>query len=281
MWTAWDHLGEAGTGRAVYADDPLQPVGMASPYPWLVSQAGTIDINGVRRPISYWRETVWGLRDEPYIAVHRPQGHGRTLNVGRWAWDDVLSSWAWDVEDGSPIVVDVYTDAAEVELLLNGESVGIRPVGIEVGGQPRGFIARFETEYRRGTLTAVPRTRRKTGAPAELRSLDGEITLHATAEHKRIGSLPNDLAFIHLTLRDQAGTLAVDAGATVDVSVEGPGELLGLSSARPDDEVGFGGFTHATHEGRLLAVVRPTGSGRIRLAAMSAFGSASVDVIAG
>ena len=281
VWTAWDHLGEAGTGRAVYADDPLQPVGMASPYPWLVSQAGTIDINGVRRPISYWRETVWGLRDEPYIAVHRPQGHGRTLNVGRWAWDDVLSSWAWDVEDGSPIVVDVYTDADEVELLLNGESVGIQPVGIEVGGQPRGFIARFETEYRRGTLKAVPRTRRKTGATAELRSLDGEVTLHATAERERIGSVPNDLAFIHLTLRDEAGTLAVDAGATVEVSVEGPGELLALSSARPDDEAGFGGFAHATHEGRLLAVVRPTRTGRIRLLAMSASGSASVDVIAG
>jgi beta-galactosidase len=252
VWTAWDHLGEAGT----------------------------IDINGVRRPISYWRETVWGLRDEPYIAVHRPQGHGRPLRVGRWAWDDVLSSWAWDVEEGSPIVVDVYTDADEVELLLNGETVGTQSVGIEVDGRPRRFIARFQTEYRRGALTAIPRTRRKTGATSELRSLDGEITLHATAEDERVGSTPNDLAFLHLSLRDEAGTLAVDAGAKVEVSVEGPGELLALSSARPDDAAGFGGFAHATHEGRLLAVVRPTGTGRIRLTAMCPFGSASVDVIA-
>jgi len=280
VWTAWDHLGEAGTGRAVYADDPLQPVGMASPYPWLLSQAGTIDINGVRRPISYWRETVWGLRNEPYIAVHRPQGHGRTLKVGRWAWDDVLSSWAWDVEDGSPIVVDVYTDADEVELLINGGSVGVQPVGIEVGGQARGFIARFETEYRRGMLVAVTRRDGVDVGEAQLRSLIGEIALCASAERERIGCGPSDLAFIHLTLRDEAGTLAVDAGTRVQIAVEGPGELLALSSAKPDDDAGFGEPVHATHEGRLLAVVRPTGTGLIRLSATSVYGSAAVEVIA-
>lgn len=154
-WTAWDHLGEAGTERAVYADDPVQPVGMASPYPWLLSQPGTIDINGIRRPISYWREIVWGLRDEPYIAVHRPQGHGRALTVGRWAWDDVVSSWAWDVEAGAPVVVDVYADADTVELLLDGESLDTVAVGVGTGGASRGLIARFET----GVPPRYPRRR--------------------------------------------------------------------------------------------------------------------------
>ena len=104
-WAAWDHLGEAGIGRAYYDDDPLPPSGMASPYPWLASHAGTIDINGVRRPISYWREVVWGLRTEPYIAVHRPQKHGRALQRSSWAWDDVLNSWAWDIRPGSPVTI--------------------------------------------------------------------------------------------------------------------------------------------------------------------------------
>lgn len=279
-WTAWDHLGEAGTGRAVYADDPLQPAGMASPYPWLLSQAGTIDINGVRRPISYWRETVWGLRDEPYIAVHRPQGYGRALTVGRWAWDDVVSSWAWDVEDGSPVVVDVYSDADEVELLLDGQSVGVAPVGSDVGGQARGFIARFETVYRRGVLVAVARRNGTEVGRAQLCSLVGDVTLSASAERKKVAASPDDLAFVHLAIQDAAGTVAVDAAADVTVTVTGPAELVALSSAKPDDEHSFAGASHATHEGRLLAVVRPTGRGRIRVVAESAVGRASVQLTA-
>lgn len=280
VWTAWDHLGESGTGRAVYADDPLQPVGMASPYPWLLSQAGTIDVNGVRRPISYWRETVWRLRDEPYIAVHRPQGHGRPLTVGRWAWDDVLSSWAWDVEDGAPVVVDVYADADEVELLLDGASVGAAPVGIEVAGQPRGFIARFETVYRRGVLVAIARRDGIEIGRTKLSSLTGPPALAASAEKKRITASPDDLAFVRLTIQDAAGIVAVDATSDVTVTVSGPGELVALSSAKPDDEKPFAGATHATHEGRLLAIVRPTGPGRIRLKAVSAHGDASVQLTA-
>ena len=275
-WTAWDHLGEAGTGRAVYVDDPVQPVGMASPFPWLLSQAGTIDINGRRRPISYWRETVWGLRDEPYIAVHRPQGHGRPLTVGRWAWDDVLSSWAWDVEAGSPVTVDVYADADEVELQLDGNTLGVAPVGVDLAGGARGFIARFETDYRPGNLVAISRRDGAEVGRTRLQSLEGPISLAAEAERNHIAASPDDLAFVHLTLTDAAGTLAVDAMADVTVAVTGPGELIALSSAKPDDEQPFNETSHMTYEGRLLAIIRPTGHGRIRVAAASEYGDASV-----
>jgi hypothetical protein len=279
-WTAWDHLGEAGTGRAVYADDPLRPIGMASPYPWLLSHAGTIDINGRRRPISYWREVVWGLRTEPYIAVHRPQKHGRELTVGRWSWDDVISTWAWDVQEGSPIVVDVYADAEEVELLLGAQSLGVQPVGIEVSGQRRGFVARFRTMYRRGILTAVSRCGGTETGRAELRSLAGEVALRAAVERDRISASPHDLAYLNLTLADEAGTVAVDRSADVTVTVSGPGELVAMSGAKPEDEEMFTGPSHRTHEGRLQAIVRPTGVGEIRIEATSNIGAAAVVVVA-
>jgi beta-galactosidase len=279
-WTAWDHLGEAGTGRAVYDDDPVRPVGMASPYPWLLSHAGTIDVNGLRRPISYWRETVWGLRTAPYIAVHRPQRHGRPLTVGRWAWDDVVGSWAWSVDDGAPVVVDVYADADEVELLLDGATIGTAPVGIIVADQERAAIARFETEYRKGTLTAVSRRDGREIGRSELRSLDGEVTLQAAVERDRVGAGPGDLAYVHLLLADKAGTIAVDRETAVEVEVLGPGELMGMSGAKPDDEESFTATSHRTHEGRLLAIVRPTGAGEIRVTATSSFGMVTALVFA-
>ena len=76
-WTGWDYLGEAGIGRVDYPDDDYVPTGIAAPYPWLAAWVGDIDITGHRRPVSYYRETVFGLRHAPYIAVHRPQFHGR------------------------------------------------------------------------------------------------------------------------------------------------------------------------------------------------------------
>jgi hypothetical protein len=277
-WTAWDHIGEAGTGRAVYEDDPDQPTGIASPYPWLLSQAGTIDINGLRRPISYWREIVWGLRAEPYIAVHRPQGHGRRLTVGRWAWDDVLSSWAWAVEKGASIVVDVYADADEVELLLDGERLGIALVGTGDGESNRACVARFSTQYRPGVLTAVSlRDGREVGR-TQLHGLVGDSVLRATAERDQVEASPRDLAYVHLQLTDEAGTVAVDDAVDVDVSVTGPAELVGLSGAKPDDTESFAAASHRTHEGRLLAVVRPTGPGEITLEAVSRRGTAVVVV---
>ncbi|MQY30949.1 glycoside hydrolase family 2 TIM barrel-domain containing protein [Nocardia aurantia] len=266
-WTAWDHLGEAGTGRAYYDDDPLRPVGLASPYPWLVSHAGTIDITGVRRPISYWREIVWGLRDEPYLAVHRPQGHGRTLRRSSWAWDDVLASWAWDIPPGSPVIVDVYADADDVELLLDGESLGVATVNRTAGETVPAFAARFEVFYGPGELVAVARRGGAEFARSSLRSPCGVPELHAHAERTRIIASPADLAYVHLELRDDAGTLCVDRSDRVRVSIDGPGVLAGFAGAKPDETAGFGGDAHDTFEGRLLAIVRPTGPGDIRVRA--------------
>ena len=80
-WTGWDYLGEAGIGRVDYPDEDYVATGISAPYPWLTGWVGDIDITGHRRPQSYYRETVFGLRHEPYIAVHRPQFHGRPTAV--------------------------------------------------------------------------------------------------------------------------------------------------------------------------------------------------------
>ena len=44
---------------------PTLPAALMGPYPWITSNTGDIDITGFRRPVSYWREIVWGLRDTP------------------------------------------------------------------------------------------------------------------------------------------------------------------------------------------------------------------------
>jgi beta-galactosidase len=259
-WTGWDYLGEAGIGRVDYPDENYVPTGISAPYPWLTGWVGDIDITGHRRPQSYYRETVFGLRHTPYIAVHRPQFHGRPTALTPWSWTDTVSSWSWDLPDGSPATVDVYTDADEVELLLNGRSIGRAAVGTE-----KAFLASFEVTYEPGELVAVSFTGGAEQARTALRTAADLLRLVATADRDAIRADDTDLAYITITLQDDDGNLAAHHDRLVSVSISGAGVLCGLGSANPRTEEPFSASECTTFDGRALAIVRPTGPGEIEI----------------
>ena len=260
-WTGWDYLGEAGIGRVEHLPEGAVAAPTASgAYPYLTAGTGDIDITGHRRPASYYRETVFGLRRAPYIAVHRPQFHGQTTVQTPWAWTDSVASWTWDVPTGSPVTVDVYSDADEVELLLDGRSLGSAKVG-----DAKSFLARFETSYQPGELTAVAVVSGQERSRTTLRTATGPLALVAAADRPAIGADDADLAHVEITLQDAAGTVPTDHDALVTVTVEGPGVLAGLGTGRPRTEEAFGAASCTTYDGRALAVVRPTGPGDIRV----------------
>ena len=181
-WTGWDYLGEAGIGRTVYGTpDPAQ--GMQSfhgEYPYRTAWCGDIDITGYRRPQSYYREIVFGLRSDPYLAVRSPVHHGEAASGTPWSWSDVVSSWSWVGHEGAPVTVEVYADADEVELLLNG-----RPVGRQASGASQRYRSTFETTYETGRLEAVAwRDGTEIGRTA-LPSATGEVRLDADRRSRR------------------------------------------------------------------------------------------------
>ena len=120
-------------------------------YPWLTAWCGDIDITGHRRPQSYYREIVFGLRTDPYLAVQRPEHHGRSSSTparGRGAtWS---RAGAGTATRAAAVMVEVYADADEVELLVNGTSHRPAPAGDE-----HRFRAEFDTAYDPGQLEAV------------------------------------------------------------------------------------------------------------------------------
>lgn len=275
-WTGWDYLGEAGIGRVDYTDvDGYVETGTAGPYPYLLAECGDIDITGHRRTISYWREIVYGLRTDPYIAVHRPQHHGRPTATTPWSWNDSVATWSWSAAPGAPVTVDVYADADEVELLLDGRSLGVSPVGV-----PKAFIARFETEFRPGELVAVARRGGVEIGRHALRSPAGDAVLVARAEASAYAV--DGLAYVTVTIEDAAGVVVADADLPVTVTVEGAGLLAGIGSGRARTEESFAGPSYTTYDGRVLAIVRPTDAGDITVTATAeGFAPASVTVTAG
>lgn len=263
-WTGWDYLGEPGLGRMHYRDDPSGGQALGN-YPFLVSGAGDIDITGERRPASYFREIVFGLRAEPYIAVRRPQTRGKEMMPAPWSWTDSIPSWTWTDVGTEPMEVEVYSDATEVELLVDGRSVGRQPAGPD-----HRYRAVFAVEYAAGTLEAVAI---RDGVAAErtaLRSAGPDRVLALSAERTSIAADGRDLGFVSVELVDADGVRATDADLEVRLQVEGPGVLQGFGSAVFATEESFADDSHTLHDGRALAVIRPTGPGTITVTASAA-----------
>ena len=262
-WTGWDYLGEPGLGRMHYRDDPPGR-GALGEYPFLISFAGDIDITGERRPASYYREIVYGLRAEPFIAVRRPRTRGRVMKTAPWSWTDSIPSWTWSDAGTEPLEVEVYSDAPEVELFVGDVSLGRQPAG-----NARGYRALFSVPYRPGRLEAVAV---RDGSPAERTALHtaGERRrLALTAERSVIHADGQDLAFIAVELVDDAGVRATDSDVEVELTIDGPAALQGFGSALPVTEEAFADFHHRLYDGRALAVIRPSGKGRVIVTATS------------
>jgi beta-galactosidase len=268
-WTAWEYIGEAGLG----ADKPADEAFFGN-YPWRLSMTADIGITGQRRTISHWREIVWGLRSTPHLAVHRPDVSREDLRPSLYTWSDSTESWTWPGFEGSPMTVDVYSDAEEVELRLNG-----RPIGRAPAGRENRWMASFALPYEPGELVAVAI---RNGQPVETISLTtagSDTQLTATADRTSLRADHTDLAFIDISITDENGIVHVLQNENVTVEVTGSGVLQGLGSAAPASEDDYTATTTRTYLGRALAVVRPTGLGDTRVAITTGSGLSTEMVI--
>jgi len=259
-WTGWDYLGETGIGRIDYTDTKRQNYAFYANYPWITAWAGDIDITGHRRPASYYREIVFGLRKDPYIAVQRPEFYGKDPIPSPWSWSNSVSGWTWQGYEGKPIRVEVYSDADEVELLLNGKSLGSAPAG-----EANRFKAEFDIIYQPGKLKAVAYKDGKEQGRYSLTSAEGEIKLVATPDKTHIRNCEHEAVFVEICLTDKDGNLYHSADRAVSIKVEGAGMLMGFGSADPKSEENFFDTTRTTFDGRALAVIRPVKEGTIHV----------------
>jgi len=266
-WTGWDYLGEVGIGRIEFTgvDETRQAAGYQGAFPWLAAFCGDLDITGRRRPQSYYREIVYGLRTDPYLAVRRPENIDRAVSHKTpWSWSDVIESWTWPNFEGSRTLVEVYADADEVELSLNGRSVGTKPCGAQ-----QRYRTEFEVTIEPGVLTAVARRGDIEIGRTSLRSASPEVKLQLEADQRTIGASHGELAYVGVALVDDDGVVHIDLAKEIAVTLEGPGVLQGFGSASPMTLECFSSSSATTYEGRALAIIRPTGSGRLTVIAAS------------
>ena len=223
-WTAWDYIGETGIGKINYTDQ--QSMGFYALYPCKIAYCGDINILGNRRPISYWRELIWGLRKAPYIAVQLPQHYGEPQSTTQWSMSDAVRSWNWNGYEGKPVKVEVYAAADEVELLINGQSVERKKVG-----ETKKYITIFDTTYHAGKVEVIAYSDGKECGRDEILTASDEVVIAAKADRTQIPADGSDIAYIDICMQDASGILNPNADKAVSISLDGPGEIMGYGSA--------------------------------------------------
>ena len=241
MWTAWDYLGEAGLGCWSYTGG----MPFNRPYPWVLAGTGVIDICGTPDGACRYASTVWGLEKNPKIAV-KPVNHPRIRpSKSVWRGTNAIESWAWANCEGNNAEVEVYSNAAVVELLVNGKSIGKKQV--------KECKAIFKTKYAPGKLEAVAYDVNGCEiSRGELNSAKGKLSISVRPEV--MTAKTGEIVYVPVEIIGENGVIESNADRKLHVTVTG-GELLAFGSANPCHEDQYHTGTFTTYHGRSLAIV--------------------------
>ena len=262
VWTSFDYLGEASIGWLGYLH-------RASYYPWNHAFCGDIDICGFKRPQSYYRDALWNNRNALSVFVVPPVPSYEILpgkeDWSLWHWQDVVADWNWKGYEGQPLDIEVYCSHPEVELFLNGKSLGKQECSRE-----NEWIARWKVAWEAGELKAVARNKQGTEFESRLVTAGEPVSIELHPDRTELLANSQDLSFITVELKDGNGNIHPKAENLVRFEIEGPGEILAVSSSNPKSPESYRSNRRKAYQGKCLVIVKTTPEeGEIRIKATS------------
>ena len=187
IWTGFDYRGEP------------------TPYEWpnISSHFGVMDVCGFPKNIYYYYQSWWTDKDVLHISPH----------------------WNWEGKEGQPIDVWVNSNADNVELFLNGKSLGRKDM-------PRNRHLQWSVPYEAGKLEAVAYKKGRkltakvetTGPPAEVVVTPYKTTIYADGK---------DVSVINISVIDRQGREVPDASDLIRFSIKGDARIIGVGNGDP------------------------------------------------
>ena len=160
--------------------------------------------------------------------------------------------------------VEVYSNCEEVELFLNGKSLGkqARPKD----DSPRIWKINFES----GALRAVGVNRGKIAATYELRTAQQPARIILSVDKNTIAKSWDDVVFVNVSVIDQNGTLVPSADNLITFKPEGAGFVAAVDSADSNSHEPYQATQRRAYQGKCLALIKANAArGRIKLTATS------------
>jgi beta-galactosidase len=211
IWTGFDYMGEP------------------TPYSWpsRSSYFGIVDLAGFPKDIYYMYQSEW--TDKPVLHI-----------FPHWNWTPgkLVDIWAF------------YNNADEVELFLNGKSLGVKK---KTGDD---LHIMWRVKYEPGKLKAVSRKDGKVVLTREIHTAGPAAKIELIADRKKIKADGKDLSFITVRVVDKDGNLVPDASNLVNFKLSGPGFIASVDNGDETSHDPFKADYRKAFNGLALAIIQ-------------------------
>lgn len=214
-------------------------------------------------PQAYLIKSVF-KEEEPLVHIGVQDSQGDTL-----MWNDIVVgqkriSSHWNRQEGHRYEVFTYTNAEEVELLVNGKSLGVKPNRRDV--TKRNVISWPEVPFSSGRITAIARSGGKVVARHELETTGRPVALQIEKENEQWKADGMDLQYIRVYAVDSRGRRVATAASEVSFEVEGPARLIAVDNGDHSSDELYNVRTKRMYNGFVMGVLRSTHeAGTVRL----------------
>lgn len=203
----WTFFGEREWATGGFAWTGFDYRGEPTPYGWpsINSQFGIVDMCGFPKDYFYYYKAWWGEEPSLHLFPH----------------------WNWEGREGDEISVWVYSNVDEVELLVNGRSLGRQKV-------PHLKHLEWKAKYEPGAIEArgfkdgkvVLTERRETTGPT--------VSIRLTADRTEINADGEDIAILKVEALDKEGRPVPIANNKIAFNISGEGKLIGVGNGDPN-----------------------------------------------
>lgn len=211
VWTGFDYLGE-----------PL-------PYPWPArsSYFGIVDLAGFPKDAYYMYQSEWTSKPVLHLLPH-------------WNWEKGKSVEVWAY----------YSQADEVELYLNGKSLGKR------AKQSDDLHVLWKVDFEPGTLRAVSRKNGKEVLVETIKTAAAPAKIELIADRKKIKADGKDLSFVTIRILDKDGNIVPDADNLVQFTLTGAASIAGVDNGFQASLEPFKANYRKAFHGLCLAIIQ-------------------------
>ncbi len=252
LWSGIDYLGESRQ------------------WPTVAYNSGLLDRTGVPRPLAFQRQSWWSDKPMVYIArrvaptalLPTDPGYGTAAQERRPT--ALFSDWTPRTTGPHEENVEVYSNCEQVELFLNGKSLGAKPRPTDVS--PRVWSVPFTP----GTLKAIGMNGGRESATYELRTAETPARILLAADRARVAPLWDDVSYVTVVVADENGGLVPNANDLISFKISGPGMIAAVDSADNNSHESFQATVRRAYRGVCFVMIKATAvTGKITLEASS------------
>ena len=201
-----------------------------------------------------------------------PQVHiGIAGKVDTLWWNDIVVgqtrvSSHWNREEGQKYKVYTYTNGDEVELFVNGKSIGVKKNSDK---RKPNVIYWDGVQYEPGTIKAVARKDGMVYAEHQLETAGKAVRLMMETEMPTWKADGMGLQYVKVYAVDVKGRVVPTYNGKVTFNVEGPARIIAVDNGNHSSDDLFDGNQKDLYEGFAMAILRSSKdqAGKVRISA--------------